>query len=55
VKEMKKPERNIHGDHQELAVGEIDDLHHPEDESETDARKGINAAEQDARNEELEK
>jgi hypothetical protein len=50
MEQMKEPEGNVHGNHQKLAMGEIDDLHDPEYQSQPNAGKGINAAEQNTGN-----
>ena len=36
----------IHRDHQELAVGEVDDAHHPEGQGQPNADQAVDAAEQ---------
>src|SRR5665647_1313737 len=38
------PEGCIHGQHEELAVGEVDDLHHPKDEGEAHGHQGEDEA-----------
>jgi hypothetical protein len=43
---MKEPESNVHADHQEFAMGEIDDFEDPEDHGEPDTEQGINATEE---------
>ena len=40
-------ERGIHAEHQEIALGEIDDPHRAEDDAEPDAHQRIGAADQD--------
>jgi hypothetical protein len=37
-----QPERRVHADHHELAVGEVDDLHEPEDEAQPRRDEGVN-------------
>ena len=47
---MKKhagPIGRIHSDHQKFAMGEVDDVHHPEDDGQTKGHKGEKKAHQD--------
>jgi len=46
VKEMEKPKRDIHGDHQKFAVGKIDDVHHAENNRQPQCHNGQDHAEQ---------
>jgi hypothetical protein len=46
-------ERGVHAQHQEIALGEIDDAHRAEDDVEPDAHQGIGAADQNAGRERL--
>ena len=48
-------ERGVHAEHQEIALGEIDDPHRAEDDAEPDAHQRIGAADQDAGRERLQK
>lgn len=43
----------VHSDHQELAVGKVDDPHDTENQGQADADDRVNAAEQDAVDQEL--
>src|SRR6185312_10803586 len=45
----------IHADHQELAMGEVHDTHHPEDEREPQADDGVDATQKEAVDEQLKK
>ena len=45
--------RGVHAEHQEIALGEIDDPHRAEDDVEPDAHQRIGAADQDAGRERL--
>ena len=40
---MKKPERAVHGDHQQGAVGKVDDVHNSENQGQAQCDKGIDA------------
>ena len=40
--------RAVHAEHDELALGEVDDADHAEDQVEPDADEAVNPAEQDA-------
>ena len=48
-------EGDVHGHHHELAVGEVDDLHHAHDDGHADAEQRVEAAEQEALDQGLEK
>jgi hypothetical protein len=48
-----RPERQVHAEHQELTVGEVDDAHDPEDQGEAHRDQGIDAPEQDRGHAEL--
>ena len=50
---VKQPEGDVHGEHEELAVREIDDLHDPVDQGQADAGQGIDSPQQDAGHEQL--
>ena len=50
---MEDPEGEVHGEHQEFAVGEVDHVHDPEDQSEADAHQGINPAHEEPADEGL--
>ena len=52
---LEEPERQIHGDHEEFAMSEIDDTNDSEDERKADAQKRIDAAQQKPRNSDLNK
>ncbi len=45
---MDNPIGEVHGDHEEFAMGKIDDLHHAEYQGEPDAGQGVNAPEENA-------
>ena len=45
----------VHADHQELAVGEVDDVHHPEDDGQAQGHQGENHADQHPRHDGWEK
>ena len=47
------PESEIHGEHQEFAVGKIHHVHDPEDQGQADAHQGINPPHEDAADEGL--
>ncbi len=47
-------EGRIHGDHHELALGEIDDAHDAEDQVQPDADEAVDPAEQDAGDQDVE-
>src|SRR2546425_12622998 len=47
------PEGDVHAEHEELAVGEVDDTHDPEDQREADGDQGIDPPEEDRRDAEL--
>ena len=42
-------EAGEHAQHEELALGEVDDAHDPEDEPEADAHQAVDGADRDAR------
>src|SRR5439155_1432175 len=46
-------EGDVHAEHEELAVGEVDDTHDPEDQREADGDQGIDPPEEDRRDAEL--
>src|SRR6266508_5563177 len=46
-------EGEIHAKHQELALGEVDDPHHAEDDAEPDAHQAVDGADQNAGDERL--
>ena len=48
-------EGEIHAQHEEIPLGEIDDPHHPEDETEAYAHQAIDAADKGARRQRLQK
>jgi len=48
-------EGEVHAEHQELALSEIDDAHHAEDDSKADAHQAVNCPDQEASDERLEK
>ena len=48
-----RPEGEVHPEHQELAVGEVDDAHDAEDQGEPDRDQGVDPPEQDRRDDEL--
>ena len=48
-----RPERGEHGEHEELAVGEVDDLHEAEDEGEAGGDEGIDEAHEETAHEAL--
>ena len=48
-------EGEIHAQHEEIALGEVDHPHHPEDEAEAHAHEPVDAAEEDAGDEGFEK
>ena len=48
-------EGEIHAEHQELALGEIDDAHHAKDDSQPDTHQAVDRANQNAGRERLEK
>ena len=41
----------VHPQHQQVAVGEVDDAHHAEDDGQADADEGVDAADQNAADE----
>ena len=43
---LEEPERQVHGQHEKLAVGKIDDSDHAEDECEPDAEECIDTPKQ---------
>src|SRR5262249_51497705 len=45
--EEERPVCEVHAEHQELAVGEVDDAHDAEDQGEPDRDEGVDAPEQD--------
>ena len=48
---MKKhagPVGRIHSDHQKFAMGEVDDVHHPEDDGQAKGHQGKEKAHQDS-------
>src|SRR5262249_52232217 len=50
--EIERPEREVHAEHQELAVGEVDHAHDPEDQGQPDRDEGVDSPEQDRRDRE---
>ena len=48
-------ERDVHAEHHEVAVGEVHDAHHAEDDAEADAHQAVGAADQQARRHRLKK
>lgn len=48
-------EGEIHAQHEEIALGKIDDAHHAEDEAEPDAHQAVDAAEENPRRQRLQK
>ena len=53
MQQRERPERGVHAEHQELAVREVDDPHDAEDQRQPDRDQGVDAAEQDRRDDEL--
>ena len=51
--EREKPEGRVSSQHQQLAVGDIQHLHHPEDERKPNCRKAVKASDEDAEDEAL--
>ena len=43
-----KKEADVHADHHEFALGEIDDLHHAEDQRHADAHERVDSADEQA-------
>ena len=39
---VEDPEGEVHGEHEEFAVGEVDHVHDPEDQGEADAQQSVN-------------
>jgi len=50
--EIERPECEVHAEHQELAVGEVDHAHDPEDQGQPDRDEGVDPPEQDRRDRE---
>jgi hypothetical protein len=48
---MKEPKCQVHGEHQEFAMGKIDDLHNPKDQGQANACQGVYPANQNTRDE----
>src|SRR5437879_9333205 len=51
--EREREEGEVHAEHEELAVGEVDHAHDAEDQREADGDEGVDAPEQDRRDREL--
>ena len=47
---MEADKGDIHGGHQDLAVGQVDDAHDPHDQSHPDSDQGVKATDQDPGN-----
>jgi hypothetical protein len=55
VQEQARPIGRIHANHQEFAMGKVDDVHHSEDDGETEGDQGKKKPHQDSLKECIEK
>ena len=53
LSERERPERDVHADHHQLAVREVDDLHDAHDQGHPEPDQGVEPTEQDPRDEDL--
>ncbi len=54
-KQREEPVGHIHGHHHQVAMGQVDDPHDAHDEGHAEANQGIQTAQQEPRNQRLQK